>query len=130
MIVDTSALVAILRGEQDGPELARIIENAPIIRISTATYLETAIVLDANRDPVLSRRLDELLIDAAVQFEPVTEAQARIARSAYQDFGKGSGHPAKLNLGDCFAYALAKTSGEPLLFKGDDFGHTDIRTAR
>lgn len=130
MILDTSALVAILRGEQDAPKLAQVIEDAQIIRISVATYLETAIVLDSNRDPVLSRRLDELLIDAGVQFEPVTEAHARIARWAYRDFGKGSGHPAKLNFGDCFAYALAKTSGEPLLFKGDDFGHTDIRIAR
>ncbi len=130
MILDTSAIVAILRGEQDGAELAQVIENAPVIRISVATYLETAIVLDSNRDPVLSRRLDELLIDAAVQLEPVTEVQARIARWAYRDFGKGSGHPAKLNFGDCFAYALAKTSGEPLLFKGDDFGHTDVRVAK
>ena len=130
MILDTSALVAILRGEQDGPELLRAIDSAPIVRISVATYLETGIVMDASRDPVLSRKLDDLLLEAAVQFEPVTEEQARIARWAYRDFGKGSGHPAKLNFGDCFAYALAKTSGEPLLFKGDDFHHTDVRVAK
>jgi len=83
-------------------------------------------VIDGSRDPVASRRFDDLVREANLIVEPVTEAQARIARDAYRDFGKGSGHPAKLNLGDCFAYALAKVMGEPLLFKGDDFVHTDI----
>ena len=73
--------------------------------------------------------MDELLESSATLIEPVTEAQARIARQAYRDFGKGSGHPAQLNFGDCFAYALAKTFGEPLLFKGGDFGHTDLTPA-
>ena len=74
--------------------------------------------------------IDELVREAHLTVEPVTEAQARIARDAYRDFGKGSGHPAQLNFGDCFAYALAKTTGEPLLFKGDDFTHTDITPVR
>jgi len=75
---------------------------------------------------IASRRFDELLRKAAVAIEPVTQAQAEVARAAYRDFGKGSGHPAKLNFGDCFAYALAKGTGGPLLFKGSDFGHTDV----
>jgi ribonuclease VapC len=74
-----------------------------------------------------SRRFDELVLEAQITIEPVTEAQARIAREAYRDFGRGSGHRAKLNFGDCFAYALAKVTGEPLLFKGDDFAKTDIK---
>jgi ribonuclease VapC len=130
VILDTSALIAVLRGEPEWPEFLRIIDQAPVVRLSVATYLETAIVFDATRDPVLSRKLDDLLTEAAVKFEPVTEAHARIARWAYRDYGKGSGHRARLNFGDCFAYALAKTSGEPLLFKGDDFQHTDVGIAK
>ncbi len=130
MILDTSALVAILRGEPEGSNFLRIVNEAAIVRVSAATFLEAAIVVDATRDPVLSRKLDELLLEADVKFEPVTEAHAHIARWAYRDFGRGSGHKANLNFGDCFAYALAKTSGEPLLFKGDDFPHTDVSIAR
>ena len=98
--------------------------------VSAASFVETALVIDGSRDPIASRRFDDLISEARVLIEPVTEAQARIAREAYRDFGRGSGHPAKLNFGDCFAYALAKTTGEPLLFKGDDFIHTDIIPAR
>ncbi len=83
-------------------------------------------MIDASRDPIASRRFDELVKEAQISIEAVTEAQAQVAREAYRDFGKGSGHPARLNFGDCFAYALAKITGEPLLFKGDDFIHTDI----
>jgi ribonuclease VapC len=86
-------------------------------------------VIDGSRDPVASRRFDELLLTAEFVIEPVTEAQARLARDAYYDFGRGSGHPARLNFGDCFAYALAKDLREPLLFKGEDFKHTDIVSA-
>jgi ribonuclease VapC len=125
VIVDTSALIAILRDEPEAPMFAEAIAVAAC-RISAASFLEAAAVIDAGRDPVASRRFDELLAAAQVMIEPVTETQARIAREAYRDFGKGSGHPAQLNFGDCFAYALAKESGEPLLFKGDDFHHTDI----
>jgi ribonuclease VapC len=98
-------------------------------RMSAANYLEAAIVVDANRNPLLSRRLDDLIAQTEIQAEPVTLEQAEIARAAYRDFGRGSGHPAGLNFGDCFAYALAKSTREPLLFKGDDFSHTDVAIA-
>ncbi len=128
MIVDTSAIVAILRGEPDADRYIEAIGEAAQPLISAGTYIETAIVVDANRDPVLSGRLDDLLAAGQVQVEPVTKRHAEIARQAYRDFGKGSGHSAGLNLGDCFAYALARATGEPLLFKGDDFGHTDVES--
>ena len=129
MIIDTSALIAILRAEPDAGEMARAIERAQIRRISAANWLETAVVIDASRDPIASRRFDELVQTAELHVEPVTGDQARIARDAYRDFGNGSGHKAGLNFGDCFAYALAKSAGEDLLFKGNDFGHTDITSA-
>ena len=130
MIIDTSALIAILRGEPEAIACARAIEVAASRRISAANFVETAIVIDGSRDPIASRRFDDLVREAQLVIEPVTEAQARVAREAYRDFGKGSGHPAKLNFGDCFAYALAKVMREPLLFKGDDFAHTDITPPR
>jgi ribonuclease VapC len=130
MIVDTSAVIAILRMEAEAPEFARIIERATQPRISAVSYVEAGAVIDGSKDPVASRRFDELIEAAEIAIEPVTEAQARIARQAYRDFGKASGHPAKLNFGDCFAYALAKAKGEPLLFKGQDFSQTDVRLAR
>ncbi len=129
MIVDTSALIAILRAEQDASETAHAIERARTRRISAANYLEAAVVIDGSRDPIASRRFDELVQTAELRIEPVTHDQARIARDAYRDFGKGSGHKAGLNFGDCFAYALAKSASEALLFKGDDFSHTDITPA-
>ncbi|OSI67431.1 VapC toxin family PIN domain ribonuclease [Bradyrhizobium canariense] len=130
MIVDTSALIAILRKEPEAQRCALAIETHPIRRMSAANFVEAAAVIDASRDPIASRRFDELMKEAQISIEPVTETQAQIAREAYRDFGKGSGHPAKLNFGDCFAYALAKSTGEPLLFKGDDFVHTDVVVAR
>ena len=129
MIVDTSALIAILRDEPEAPACAKAIEDASCRRISAANFVEAAIVIDASRDPVATRRFEDLVREAQLVVEPVTEAQARIAREAYRDFGKGSGHPARLNFGDCFAYALARATGEPLLFKGNDFAHTDIAPA-
>lgn len=129
MIIDTSALIAILRAEDDAGDMAVAIEKAQVRRISAANFLETAVVIDASRDPVASRRFDELVEAAELRVEAVTFEQARIARDAYRDFGKGSGHKAELNFGDCFAYALARTTREALLFKGDDFGHTDITPA-
>ena len=129
MIVDTSAIIAILRDEPEARLCATAIADANRRRISAVNYVEAALVIDGSRDPVASRRFDDLLRAAQIQVEPVTEAQARIAREAYRDFGKGSGHRAGLNLGDCFAYALAKVTGEPLLFKGDDFTYTDLASA-
>jgi ribonuclease VapC len=129
VIIDTSALIAILRDEPEALSYAQAIESATSRRISAANFVEAAVVIDASRDPIASRRFDDLLREARLVIEPVTEAQARIAREAYRDFGKGSGHPAKLNFGDCFAYALAVATGEPLLFKGDDFSHAGIRSA-
>lgn len=129
MIIDTSALIAILRAEDDASDMALAIERAQIRKISAANYLETAVVIDASRDPVASRRFDELVDTAELRVESVTHDQARIARDAYRDFGKGSGHKADLNFGDCFAYALAKSTGKALLFKGTDFSHTDITPA-
>jgi ribonuclease VapC len=129
VIIDTSALIAILRAEPDAGEMAHAIERARSRRISAMNWLEAAVVIDTSRDPVASRRFDELVQTAELHVEPVTHDQARIARDAYRDFGKGSGHKAALNFGDCFAYALAKSAGEALLFKGNDFGHTDITPA-
>lgn len=126
MIIDTSALIAILRDETDAASYARAIEEAPQRQISAANFLEAAIVIDGSRDPVASRRLDDLLREAQIEIMPVTETQARLAREAYRDYGRRSGHPARLNFGDCFAYALARETGEPLLFKGADFAHTDV----
>jgi ribonuclease VapC len=126
VIVDTSALIAILRDEADAKTFAVAIAGADRRRLSAANYVETAIVIDGSRNPIASRHFDDLLREAEIVIEPVTEEQARIAREAYRDFGRGSGHPAGLNFGDCFAYALAKALREPLLFKGGDFVHTGI----
>ena len=130
MIIDTSVLVAILRDEPDAARYALAIEQAADRRISAATYVEIGAVIDGARDPVASRRVDELLQVAGIVIEPVTVEQARRAREAYRDFGKGSGHPARLNFGDCFAYALAKATARPLLYKGNDFALTDVAIAR
>ena len=129
MIIDTSAIIAILRNEPEIKIFVEAIANAPVRRISAVNYVEAAAVIDGSRNPVASRRLDELLEEADVKIEPVTESQAQIARAAYRDFGKGSGHPAGLNFGDCFAYALSKEKKEPILFKGKDFTHTDLAPA-
>ncbi len=129
MIVDTSAIVAILRDEPEADALSEAIESARSLRVSAATYVEAAAVIDGSRSPIASRRFDDFFSEAPFVIEPVTEEQARIAREAYRDFGKGSGHPAQLNLGDCFSYALAKMMREPILFKGQDFDWTDLTSA-
>jgi ribonuclease VapC len=128
MIVDSSAVVAILFAEADARTFSEALEHAENLRLSAGTYVELGVVIDGRRNPLLSRKLDEILETAKIVIEPVTERQARIAREAYRDYGKGSGHAANLNFGDCFAYALAHEKGEALLFKGTDFGHTDIRS--
>lgn len=131
MILDTSAVIAILRNEPEAAHFRQLIEDCQGqgCSLSAASYVEAACVADAARDPVASRLLDELLQDAHCRIEPVSEKQARIAREAYRDYGKGSGHPAQLNFGDCFSYALAKELQRPLLFKGRDFIHTDVIAA-
>jgi ribonuclease VapC len=130
VIIDTSAIIAILRDEPEALACAKAIASVGRHRISAANFVEAAIVIDGSRDPIASRRFDELVREAQLVIEPVTETQARIAREAYRDFGRGSGHPAKLNFGDCFAYALAKERGEPLLFIGNDFARTDVTAAK
>ena len=129
MIIDASALVAILRGEPEARRFSEAIAAAKTRRISAVNYVEAAVVIDASRNPIASRRFDDFCRVAELVVESVTEAQARIAREAYRDFGKSSRHAASLNFGDCFAYALAKSAGEPLLFKGQDFTHTDLESA-
>lgn len=129
MIVDTSALVAIVFNEPDGPRFAAALASSTESKMSVATWFEAAIVIDARRSPVSSRRFDEIIAWARIELVPVTSAQTTLARQAYRDFGKGSGSPARLNFGDCFAYALAADTREALLFKGDDFVHTDLTPA-
>jgi ribonuclease VapC len=128
-VVDSSAIIAILRQETDADAYLNAIDAAQTLRMSAANHLEAAIVVDSARDPVASRRFDQFIAEAGIQVEPVTVLQVRVARDAYRDYGRGSGHKASLNFGDCFAYALAKETGEPLLFKGDGFPHTDISSA-
>ena len=129
MIVDTSALIAIITEEPERQEFVAAIRAAPRARLSAATYVELGAVIDARRDPVTSRLVDDLLRALDIEVVPLTVSQAAIGRAAYRDFGRGSGHPARLNLGDCFSYALARDAREPLLFKGDDFVHTDVTPA-
>jgi ribonuclease VapC len=132
MILDSSSIVAILRAEPEAPDFARAIQSAVDsaagCRVSAVSYVETAIVIDSARDAIASRRFDDFFRASRISVEAVTARQAEVARQAYRDFGKGR-HKAGLNLGDCFAYALAKEMDEPLLFKGDDFCETDIESA-
>jgi ribonuclease VapC len=129
VIIDSSAALAILFAEDDAPAFARALESAEARRMSVANWLETAIRIDMGGSSIASNAFDDLVREASVIVEAVTVEQAQIARRAYRAYGKGTGHPAGLNFGDCFAYALAKTTGEPLLFKGDDFSRTDIKAA-
>jgi len=125
VIVDTSALLTVLFAEGDAERFADAIASADVRLISAANYLEAGIVIDNQIGAAAGRQLDALVARAAIRIEPVTREHADIARQAYLDFGKGN-HPAGLNFGDCFAYALSKTSGLPLLFKGSDFARTDL----
>lgn len=129
MIVDASAVIAVLRNEEDAVSFAKALERARRRRISAVNYVEAAAVIDGSKDPIASRRFDDFMREAEIEIVAVTATQAKLAREAYRDFGKGSGHAARLNLGDCFAYALARESGEPLLFKGTDFAKTDLGSA-
>jgi ribonuclease VapC len=126
MVIDTSALVAILEQESDADGLLRRLAAAGARRISAATLLETAIVLEARSGERGGEQLDLFLARAQIEVEPVTAEQVRVARKAWRRYGKGSGHAARLNFGDCFSYALAHSLGEDLLYKGADFSHTDV----
>ncbi|MGH6933184.1 MAG: type II toxin-antitoxin system VapC family toxin [Dongiaceae bacterium] len=125
MIVDSSAVLAILFAEPDAERFAEAIAAAEVRRMSAANFVEAAIVVDSATEATGGRQLDAFLRRSGIVIEPVNEEQAHIARQAYFDFGKGR-HPAGLNFGDCFAYALAKATGESLLFKGGDFSRTDV----
>ena len=125
MIVDTSALVSILYREPKAERYARIIHEAERCAISTGTFLELSVVVESQLGTDGLRQCDMFLRRAGILVEPFTVEQAHVARQAFHDFGKGR-HPAGLNFGDCFSYALAKVSGQPLLFKGNDFSETDL----
>lgn len=126
MIIDSSALIAILTGEPERAAFVEAIRAARDPRISAASLLEASIVVDRRGDPVLSRQFDDLVSALGITVVPFDAEQLAVGRAAYRDFGKGSGHPAGLNPGDCFSYALARCRGEALLFTGDDFSHTDV----
>lgn len=128
MIVDSSAVVAILVREADADNLADKLIGAPRLRMSAATYLELSIVMENKGGPRVGYELDDFIASTKIEIIPFTLEQADAARVAWRRFGKGN-HPARMNFGDCFSYALAKTTGEPLLFKGDDFSQTDIQPA-
>lgn len=121
--------MAILYNEDEAVEFLARIEAADRLRVSAGTMLEASIVVDGKGSIALSRRFDELVRALSIEIEPVTTEQVNIGREAYREFGRGSGHDANLNYGDCFAYSLAYATDEPLLFKGNDFGHTDIASA-
>lgn len=129
MIVDTSALIAVLRSEPAAPRVIAALAADAAPAISAATLLEASIVADGPRDPVRSARFDELIEALGLEVVAVTAEHVALARQAYRDFGRGSGHAARLNLGDCFSYALAKERRAALLFVGEDFGFTDLHPA-
>jgi ribonuclease VapC len=126
MVIDSSALIALLLGESETADFVAAIAATSTRLVSAPSYLETAIVMRARSGPDAQEKLDRLLGELSAQIVPFTQDHAVIAIAAYQQYGKGSGHPAGLNFGDCFTYALAKLAGEPVLFKGNDFSRTDL----
>ena len=128
MIVDTSAMVAILYRQPEAAAFAQAIHDADICRISVANHVELSMVIESQLGTQGTRQMEAFVRRAGIVVEPVSLEQGELARQAFIDFGKGR-HPAGLNFGDCFAYALAKATGEPLLFKGADFSRTDIPAA-
>ncbi len=125
MVIDTSALVAILFGEPEAERFAASIADDPSRLISAASLLETSIVVESELGEAGGRELDLLVLTTGIEVVPFSLDHLRIARHAYRTYGKGR-HPAGLNFGDCFAYALSRTTGEALLCKGDDFTRTDV----
>jgi ribonuclease VapC len=126
MVIDSSALIALLLGEPETVSFVEAIAAAPSRLVSASSYLETAIVIGGRLGPGALEKLDRLLDELAIDVIPFSKEQAVLAIAAYRRFGKGSGHPANLNFGNSFSYALAKFVDEPLLFKGDDFLRTDL----
>ena len=129
MIVDTSAILAVLFNEPDAGHFTRAIAEFTRCRMSTANYLEAALVIEGRTGMAGGRELDLFIERAALELVPVSIEHAQAARLAWRRFGKGN-HPAGLNFGDCFAYALAEVTGEPLLYKGEDFALTDAESAQ
>lgn len=127
MVIDTSAIIAILENEPEAGRISKAITQAEIRLLSAASIVETSIVIESRRGEVGKRDFERLLQKASIKIMAVTVEQAETARQAFRDYGKGRGHPAQLNFGDCFAYALAKNLSQSLLFKGDDFSKTDIQ---
>ena len=128
MIVDSSALLAVILNEEDEPRFAAAMIDASALRMSAANWVEAAIVVDSHRNPAAKLRFEDLIDALHLEIVPVMVEDAYRTRAAHNDYGRGH-HHARLNYGDCFAYALAKSRGEPLLFKGDDFSQTDIEPA-
>jgi ribonuclease VapC len=128
VIVDSSALLAVILNEADEPRFAAAMVDAPTLRMSAANWVEAAIVVDSHRNPTAVVRFDDLIDALHLEIVPVTVVDAYRSRAAHNDYGLGR-HRARLNDRDCFAYALAKRTGEPLLFKGNDFSQTDIEPA-
>jgi ribonuclease VapC len=128
MIVDASAILAVLFDEPEKTEFRDLLLMTSELAMSPVNYLEASVRADDKRHPAKAPELDALLAAFGIQIAAITEDQAKLAREAYRRFGKGN-HRAKLNLGDCFAYALSKARGEPLLFKGEDFRLTDVEAA-
>lgn len=128
MIVDSSALIAILFKEKEASAFASAMRDAPSRAVAAPTVVETAMVAEGRTGPAMGKELDELLDALNAEIVPFTAEHAALARDAWRRYGRGR-HPAGLNLGDCFSYALAKARDEPLLFKGDDFARTDVKAA-
>jgi ribonuclease VapC len=125
VVIDSSAILSVLFAEPESDEILMTISNNECF-ISAGNYLETAIIVDSSKDPIAIRKFDALIKEGKIEILSVDQKQVDVARAAYRDYGKGSGHRAKLNYGDVFAYALAATTRRKLLCKGDDFCHTDI----
>jgi ribonuclease VapC len=129
MVIDSSALIALLLAEPEADVFVAVVAGSSSRSISAGSYLETTIVMLARSGPDAPEKVDRLLAELSIAIVPFTRDQAVLAITAYRQYGKGSGHPASLNFGDCFTYALAKLTDEPVLFKGNDFSLTDIRVA-
>ena len=129
MVIDSSALVALLLGEPETPGFVAAIAGASSRSVSAPSYVETAIVMVTRSGAEAQQKLDQLLSDLGIEVVPFTRDQAGLAVAAFRQFGRGTGHPAALNFGDCFSYALAKFRREPVLFRGNDFSRTNVDIA-